>query len=211
MFNLLIDSDDTAWVDQHHMSMPISRVKEHSGTEANGIDLNNPVSLKSLERIDTILMYERWVDEPEHTQTALVGNIRGIRHIGDELQFRFFKTGEILRETVFEHRHLIQLGDWERNRTHWAIKDGTIPRSFKDRITSSDPAYDIVLSFAGEDRAYVEQVADYLDRQGIIVFYDKYERAELWGTNLIERLDRIYQHEGRYCVMFISQHYADKV
>lgn len=36
-------------------------------------------------------------------------------------------------------------------------------------------SYDVCLSFAGEDRAYVEKVAAYLINQGVQVFYDKYE------------------------------------
>lgn len=71
--------------------------------------------------------------------------------------------------------------------------------------------YDIVLSFAGEDRAYVEEVARYLKDASVSVFYDKYEQAKLWGKDLYEHLDVVYQHKGRYCVMFISEAYRDKV
>lgn len=38
--------------------------------------------------------------------------------------------------------------------------------------------YDVVLSFAGEDREYVEECADILTALGIKVFYDSY--AEKW-------------------------------
>ena len=44
--------------------------------------------------------------------------------------------------------------------------------------------YDIALSFAGDDRGYVEQVADALKSNGIKVFYDRYERVALWGKDL---------------------------
>jgi len=37
--------------------------------------------------------------------------------------------------------------------------------------------YDVALSFAGEDRAYVEKVAKYLKEKSIRVFYDKYEKT----------------------------------
>jgi len=70
--------------------------------------------------------------------------------------------------------------------------------------------YDVVLSFAGEDRAYVDQVATVLKQQGIKLFYDEFEKVKLWGRDLIEYLDEIYRLRGRYCVMFISQFYARK-
>jgi hypothetical protein len=54
--------------------------------------------------------------------------------------------------------------------------------SKRDRATD----YDIALSFAGEDRPYVQQVADELTRQGVRVFYDEFEQDKLWGTNLYQ-------------------------
>jgi hypothetical protein len=71
--------------------------------------------------------------------------------------------------------------------------------------------YDVALSFAGEDRAYVRQVADALHGLGVRVFYDRYESAELWGKDLYTHLDEIYRKRSRYCVMFISRHYAERV
>ena len=38
--------------------------------------------------------------------------------------------------------------------------------------------YDVCLSFAGEDRAYVKQVADALRDQAVRVSYDDYEKAQ---------------------------------
>ncbi len=75
---------------------------------------------------------------------------------------------------------------------------------------NSTSIHDIVLSFAGEDRSYVEQVAEYLIKNDVEVFYDRYEEATLWGKDLAEHLDVVYR-SARYCVMFISQHYAQKL
>lgn len=73
-----------------------------------------------------------------------------------------------------------------------------------------DKRYDVVISFAGEDREYAEALADALTRRGVAVFYDKYEEATLWGKNLYTHLSDVYQNQARYCVMFLSQHYAKK-
>lgn len=76
---------------------------------------------------------------------------------------------------------------------------------------AGDFTYDVALSFAGEQRAYVEKVAAALRRRGIRPFYDDYEKAALWGKELYEHLDWIYQKAARYCVLFASDAYAKKV
>jgi hypothetical protein len=70
--------------------------------------------------------------------------------------------------------------------------------------------YDVALSFAGENRTYVEEVAIGLKTVGIEVFYDAFEQATLWGKNLVDHLAEIYQKRSRYVVMFVSEHYAKK-
>ena len=73
-----------------------------------------------------------------------------------------------------------------------------------------DPDYDIALSFAGEDRDYVERVARRLADRGIKVFYDRLEEATLWGKDLYVHLSEVYQHQARFTVMFVSAAYAEK-
>lgn len=78
-------------------------------------------------------------------------------------------------------------------------------------MTAEEKQFDVALSFAGEDRQYVEEVASNLRKMGIKVFYDKYEIVTLWGKNLYDHLQDVYQNKARYTVMFISKHYAEKV
>jgi hypothetical protein len=78
-------------------------------------------------------------------------------------------------------------------------------------MAEKEPPYDVALSFAGEDRRYVEQVADALKDAGIRVFYDDYEKVSLWGRDLYSHLDYVYRIASRYCVIFISKDYAKKV
>lgn len=70
--------------------------------------------------------------------------------------------------------------------------------------------YDIALSFAGEDRKYAEDLANALVARNIKVFYDKHEKALLFGKDLYSYLSNIYQYEALYCVMLISASYAKK-
>lgn len=70
--------------------------------------------------------------------------------------------------------------------------------------------YDIVMSFAGEDRSVAESIASHLVVKGINVFYDEYEKVDLWGKDLYSHLTKIYRDESKYCLMLISENYAKK-
>jgi hypothetical protein len=76
--------------------------------------------------------------------------------------------------------------------------------------SAGGPPYDVALSFAGEDRAYVQQVATYIAEAGAKVFYDEFQTVALWGKDLVEHLQDIYQNQARFCVLFISKHYVKK-
>ena len=78
-------------------------------------------------------------------------------------------------------------------------------------LTDSPFRYDVVLSYASEDREYVDQLANLLKQPGFNVFYDRFEEANLWGKNLYDYLSDIYKNQGRYCVMFLSKNYARKL
>lgn len=71
--------------------------------------------------------------------------------------------------------------------------------------------YDIALSFAGENRIYVEKVAKFLKKNNISVFYDKYEQVNLWGKDLYQHLNNVYKNKSQFCVVFVSEFYAKKL
>lgn len=70
--------------------------------------------------------------------------------------------------------------------------------------------YDVALSFAGEDREYVEKIAYLLKAHGIKVFYDKFETSKLLGRDLFQFLNDTYKNKARYCMIFISSNYIKK-
>jgi hypothetical protein len=81
---------------------------------------------------------------------------------------------------------------------------------YSGQTVNSSEVYEIVLSFAGEDRCYVEGVAEFLSDHDVRCFYDKYEEVTLWGKDLAEHLDKVYR-SARFCVMFISEKYGEKL
>ena len=70
--------------------------------------------------------------------------------------------------------------------------------------------YDIVLSYASEQRPYVEQVAKMLQEKGLKIFYDCHQEIELWGKNLDRELWEVFVSDARCFVLFVSKEYKEK-
>lgn len=79
-----------------------------------------------------------------------------------------------------------------------------------ERISDMKYNYDVALSFAGEDRSYVEKIYMLLKERQIRVFYDNDKRSQLWGEDLPELLDQIYRKDTKFCIVFCSQNYPKK-
>jgi hypothetical protein len=84
------------------------------------------------------------------------------------------------------------------------------PKSSHQYRSTRNREYDVALSFAGEDREYVEEVARILKAAGVKVFYDKFETVQLWGRNLADHLGDVYGKRSRFVVIFISKYYPLK-
>lgn len=75
----------------------------------------------------------------------------------------------------------------------------------------SERKYTVALSFAHSDRPFAEKVAVGLRKHSITVFYDRFEQHELWGKDLFSRLREIYTQDCRYCIMFLSKSYLERM
>ncbi len=95
------------------------------------------------------------------------------------------------------------LGPHLESNTNQSAERGT-----PDQMTNFE--WDVALSYAGEDLAYVEKVATCLKRKGIKFFFAPFEKVDLWGKDLYTQLDVIYRKNARYCVMFLSEAYVGK-
>ena len=63
--------------------------------------------------------------------------------------------------------------------------------------------YEVAISFAGEQRVAAEAIATFLKAAGVSVFYDKDEKAALWGKDLYVHLSEIYQFKAQYCILLV--------
>jgi hypothetical protein len=146
MFNILIKFDGTSWETDQLMRMDLERFKEYSGTEAENIFANKPTTLKVLEGIDTLLMCKKGAEGPS-ADLVRYGYLHDIKIVGRELVLRFEEKGTYARIIIEEFAKRLGIGfGWEFNRTHWAIKDASIPRDMRARLI---PSYDVVFLSQG--------------------------------------------------------------
>jgi hypothetical protein len=157
MFNLLVSGNGERWETAPYTS-PVERFKEYSGVEAEAIDLARPETLRRLEEIPTLLMYEVGAGGP-HARVVRHGRIRNIVRRGGELTFGFDLDPDhayLERAAVLRVADQLGIGQFEQHRTHWAIKDGEIPEELIATGTA-ERAQRTVAVVAGE---YVEARRD---------------------------------------------------
>ncbi len=207
MFNILIESDGAAWETDQLMRMDAGRFGEYSGVESKNISVRNPSTLKSIEKLDTLLMYEKHSKAP-NVDLIRYGRLHDIRLDGSELIFGFEEKGQFTRSVIEEFAGRLNVGSFEWHRTHWAVKDAGIPSTMLAKMT---PLFDVVFSFAGENREYVKKVAQYLRKKKVTIFYDENEQVRLWGKDLAEHFELLYRRSGKYCVIFISRAYVESM
>lgn len=71
--------------------------------------------------------------------------------------------------------------------------------------------FDVAVSFAGPERLFAKRLASLVNEAGFKVFYDAFYSDQLWGKNLCEFFDKIYRKSSRFCVMFISKEYKERM
>lgn len=122
-----------------------------------------------------------------------------------------FNEPAIVRDFFFENGNLRRIGQLFLE--HLDSKGGRLVKaasSAKPKAPKSAREIDVALSFAGEDRPLVKEVARHLRLMGVRVFYDEFEQVDLWGKDLVAHFGEIYRTKARYCAMFISVDYVRK-
>ena len=122
MYNLIVTNDEEAWKGRRY-AMPRSRFGEHTAesirAQFQDLDQNTQERLTSMP---VVFAYEQ-----HHGLPARVGRINRFREsAGGEIRFEYEFAGEVppisaeaLKDLAWE----LDIGEWEMNRTHWAIKD----------------------------------------------------------------------------------------
>ena len=70
--------------------------------------------------------------------------------------------------------------------------------------------YDLAVSFAGENRQFVEHVKSEIQNHGFTIFYDNDFQTELWGSDLTIELPKRYI-DSRFVALFLDDYYLNKM
>lgn len=76
---------------------------------------------------------------------------------------------------------------------------------------SFSSAYDVALSFTGEDRDVASIISEELLSRELAVFYDKNEQSRILAANVEEYLAPIYSTEASYVVAILGPGYPERV
>jgi hypothetical protein len=183
------DAERDIW---QHMVNNIDWTLEELYIDRLGIlDAPDPQFAKFLEAVAHPLV--RSSEEEQQEYVEVINNILKAHH------------WVLAPSPIDAHRYVFQPERSELER----ISGSRVPEEENNR--NNPDKFEVVLSFAGEDREFVDRVAEGLKQHGVSLFYDRYHKATLWGKDLYEHLAKVYGGDARYCVMFISRHYADKV
>ena len=97
------------------------------------------------------------------------------------------------------------------SRDQGALVPMAAPSSGCRSAEGNEDQYDVAISFAGTERKQAKELAFGLRDRDVRVFYDGFFGAQLWGKDLVEFFDDIYRRRARYCVMFVSEAYRDRM
>ena len=71
--------------------------------------------------------------------------------------------------------------------------------------------FDVAISFAGPQRNLAEKLAKKVRYSGYVPFYDDFYPEHLWGKDLVVFFDEIYRKKSKFCVIFVSDEYCNRM
>lgn len=225
MYNLFVSADATAW-DGSEWICDLDRcIREYTDPELIKTygDLN-PDSIAKLKSLPCVFAYESVLKRnPKFGLIREIAVRRGQVRVDFELiDVSSFPDDSELDGLAFS----LDIGRWELNRTHWALKDVVLPRElgrsgfFLPAWTStsagfvdvSSHIFEVGLSFPGEVRPLVLSIAKELERLlgPHRYFYDENYTAQLASPSIDLLLQSIYRERSKLIVAFIGSDYQKK-
>jgi hypothetical protein len=208
VFSVIVAGNDEAWEGAQPYRMDATRFNEYSESDGDKIEIKRPMSLRRLNGTQAVLLYEHVCISPANL-VARGGTISRVTIENGEMVFRFADSSRTLRDDLLA-RDILRLKAFELSRTHWAIKNGHLPEDIAP-VPSPQARFDVLLSYASEQRDYVRQVSIALHAKGVEAFFDQDFQAQLWGKHLGEVFPRIFGNYGKHCIVFVSKDYVSKV
>jgi len=225
MYNLFVSANAEAW-NGSNWQIDLGRcVREYTEDEiTNRLGQLDAAAITELKRLPCVFAYESFNDRPPK-----FGRLRDIvKRQGDvRIEYQIepvdpFLSAQDLDQLTFE----LDIRRWEMNRTHWAVKDIDLPRALHAKgivlpawtlpvaktVDITTHGFDVALSFPGEVRQLVEQVARELESQigPNSYFYDNNYVSQLARPSLDALLQDIYRNRSKLVVVFLGSDYQRK-
>lgn len=225
MYNLFVTSNSDAWQGEPWQIEASRCVREYTDEaitrDFGGLDTN---AIDALKNLPCIFAYEtgRKLDPKFGVVREITKRQGQVRVEYEIIPVTPFLTADSLEELIFE----LDIANWELNRTHWAVKDVNLPKELNRHgitlpswvqnvgkaVDISTHSFEVGLSFPGEVRPLVEEVARQLE--ALIgpnaYFYDNNYVAQLARPSLDVLLQDIYRYRSKLVVVFLSADYQKK-
>jgi hypothetical protein len=225
VYNLFVSGDEASWEGDPFLIETERCVREYTDTELTKRFAElDAAAVSELQRSPCVFAYESHCNKPPK-----FGVIRSITRRQAQVRVEYaikdldpFLTVEDLSGLAFQ----LDIGKWEMNRTHWAVKDVNLAkelsargislpawaRSVSKAVDITTHVFDVALSFPGEARSLVEPIALELERNlgPNSYFYDGNYVSQLARPSLDTLLQDIYRNRSKLVVVFLSGDYQRK-
>jgi hypothetical protein len=225
MYNLLVSASSEAWQGEPWTVEASRCVNEYTDEAIIGrYGSLDAASVEALQKLPCI-----FAQEAANKQNPKFGVIRDIVKRQGQVRVEYdlipvdpFVSHEDLNDLLFE----LDIGEWEMNRTHWAVKEVNLAKELHVRgialpnwtrtvskaVDISTHHFEVALSFPGEVRPLVEEVAGHLERLigPNAYFYDNNYASQLARPSLDTFLQDIYRNRAKLIVVFLSADYQRK-
>lgn len=179
----------------------------------------SPDIIDELKSYPCIFAYE---DSCE--KDAYIGFISRIIVRPNGVKIIFEKEQLLPRDILHKQKFELDIGEWELNRTHWAIKKvnlynelAALGIDLKNSVVAKpinieNHFFDVAVTFAGETREFVESIV--LELEKLIphnnIFYDNFYTSQLARPSLDILLQDIYRNRAKLVVVFLGEKYQEK-
>lgn len=225
MYNLFVSANDESWNGEDWQIESYRCVNEYTDESIiKQFGELDKEAIEELKKLPCIFAYEAFNElNPKFGLITDVTKRQGeVRVEYEIIPVDSFLSAEQLSSLLFE----LDISKWELNRTHWAVKDVDLPkelhrqgielpswtRSVSKAVDLATHHFDVGLSFPGEVRDLVDEVARNLEHLigPNAYFYDNNYVAQLARPSLDTFLQDIYRNRSKLIVVFISADYQHK-
>jgi hypothetical protein len=224
MYNLLVTAHDGAW-DLPAYEYRRDRFLEHTNDKERTL-----FKVLTAEHIELLKSFPCLFAYEGKSEPVRVGYIRSLKERSRSIMIEYEFESDISPIPVSDIapiRNLLDIGEWEMNRTHWAVKDedlfgrlhsvGLIDRKFINPVGRTgkleELRFKVAFSFPGEVRESVLSIVNRLKSSlpAGSIFYDDDFTAQLARPNLDSLLQTVYLKNSDLIVIFLSGDYERKM